>query len=137
MAKKKGTTNVATNRSHVQAVNDDPLPLLKYFSLVVTQALLLLFSMAILPRTTLTFKDLPPQTSSLDRPQAAFMAPITAWPALTVAWMCVGTVFVQLYWGSKAAAWIEYDTLKETGAHKDDAKLREGDQSNRVSVVIV
>jgi phosphatidylinositol glycan class F len=137
MAKKKGTTKVATKGTQIQAVNHDPLPLLKYFSLVVTQALLLLFSMAILPRSTLTFKDLPPQTSSLDRPQSAFMAPITAWPALSVVWMCLGTAFVQLYWGSKAAAWIEYDTLKETGAHKDDAKFREGDQSNRVSVVIV
>ena len=137
MAKKKGTTKVATKQPQVQPVKDDPLPLLKYASLVVTQALLLLFSIAFLPRSTLTFKDLPPQTSSLDRPQSAFMAPITAWPALSVAWMCLGTIFIQLYWGSKAAAWIEYDTLQETGAHKDDAKLREGDQSNRVSVVIV
>ncbi|CCA67396.1 probable Splicing factor 3B subunit 5 [Serendipita indica DSM 11827] len=136
MAKRKAITQNDTGTSARSSQpsktsarkDDDPLPLSKYISIAGTQAVLLLFSMLMLPRTTLTFEKLPPQVSSLDRPQPAWMAPITAWPDLSVAWICVGAAIVQSYWASKAVTWIKQDTIKETGK-QDELALRQGDRS--------
>ncbi|KAG8801787.1 hypothetical protein FRC17_006555 [Serendipita sp. 399] len=131
MAKKKATANTPQVGRSTSTTYEDPLSISKYVSMTGTQTVLLLFSMLILPRTSLTLEDLPPQSSSLDRPQAEWMAPITAWPDRSVAWMAIGAAMVQAYWASKAVIWIEDDVSKETGVPKEEMKLREGEHSFR------
>lgn len=135
MAKKKTPAKATTDRStQSQSVksDDDPLPFSQYIPLTVIHSLLLMFAMLVLPRSTLTFKELPLQTSSLDRPQSEFMAPITAWPAVSVLWMCVGVALTQTYWSEKAAGWIKSDYIKENGANKEEVEVVQADRSSQV-----
>ncbi|KAG8807062.1 hypothetical protein FRC19_006886 [Serendipita sp. 401] len=127
--KKKAASKPSQSAQLSSTGDDDPLPISRYVSLTGTQAVLLMFSMLVLPRTTLTFEDLPLQSSSLDRPQAAWMAPLTAWPDRSVAWMAVGAAIVQSYWASKAVSWIEDDLSKETGVKREETRLQEGEHS--------
>lgn len=115
--KKKATSTNVLNpkqpsaQSAKQGVkgDPDPVPLGQYASLIGMRTLLLLFCMAIMPRSTFVFKELPPQASSQDRPQAEWMAPITALPEWSVGWMCVGAAAVQTYCATRLRTWVMSD----------------------------
>lgn len=134
MAKKKVNPKVPGESIPVPKGDDDALPLSLYSSIVGTHSLLLLFAMVVLPRSTLAFEELPPQASSADRPQSEFLAPITAWPAMSIAWMCIGVAMVQSFWAARAVGWVKADILKTTGVAPDEARLVEGDHTMRVSI---
>jgi phosphatidylinositol glycan class F len=121
MGKKKSNSaaNMTSNQTILKAVYDDPLRLSDYASAVGTQALFLAFAAIALPQTTLVFQDLPPQKSSNDRPQWEFLAPITAWPSLSIWWICAGGVILQAFWAGRAVSWIKADKKKRSGTNTE------------------
>ena len=74
-------------------------PYFQYTSLLGTHTLLLAFTAIVLPRGTVLFASLPPQQSSLDRPQHRLLEPITASPVWTLLWLCAGAGACQAWWG--------------------------------------
>ena len=132
MGKKKSTADVASNQTILKVVYDDPLSLSDYASAVGTHALFLAFAAVALPRTTLAFQDLPPQESSSDRPQWEFLAPITAWPALSTWWICAGGAILQAFWAGRAVSWIKADQKKRSGIKAEDFSIQTIGDSFRV-----
>ncbi|KAF5372549.1 hypothetical protein D9758_005152 [Tetrapyrgos nigripes] len=85
-------------------------PFARYVGVVGIHSSLLLFSSLFLPRTTMLFELIrpeidPSQLTSRDRPQHPFLEDLTASPVLTVAWMCLGAVVLQAWWGGSVRDW--------------------------------
>lgn len=74
-------------------------PYFQYTSLLGTHTLLLAFTAFFLPGGTVLITPLPPQQSSLDKPQHRLLEPITASPVWTLLWLCAGTSACQAWWG--------------------------------------
>lgn len=125
MGKKLTAADAASNQIILKVVYDDPLSFSDYTSAVGTHALFLAFAALTLPRTTLIFQDLPSQKSSSDRPQWEFMAPITAWPALSSWWICAGAAILQAFWAGRAVYWIKADGRKRSGTNTEDFSIGE------------
>lgn len=98
-------------------------PLSRFASLVGVHSLLIVFTALYLPRSSYLLTSLPTQESSKDRPQHAFLQPLTADPLLTVAWLCIGTAVVQASW----AGWLKSER-NSARAHifgeDDEAKMK-------------
>lgn len=73
-------------------------PLAVYFPRVAVHSLLHVYTALWLPRTSWYFAPQPLPESSLDRPEPAYIRPLSASPALAVAWMCAGTFVLQAAW---------------------------------------
>lgn len=124
MGKKKAAADAAPKQTILKAVYDDPLSFSDYTSAVGTHALFLAFAAVALPRTTLIFQDLSPQKSSSDRPQWEFLAPITAWPALSTWWICAGVAILQASWAGRAVTWVKADQKKRAGPSTEDFSIQ-------------
>lgn len=84
-------------------------PYFQYTSLLGTHTLLLGFTAAFLPAGTVLLTPLPPQQSSLDKPQHRLLEPITANPVWTLLWLCAGTGACQAWWaGWMRQLWAAY-----------------------------
>lgn len=102
-------------------------PYARYISLLGAHSLLLIFTALFIPRTSLLVAPLPAQASSQDKPQHPFLHPITADPALTLAWLCAGVLTCQIWWASWLRMWWrEYETEQSVrfGVEKSDAERR-------------
>lgn len=85
-------------------------PMGAYFSTQAYLSVLLLTSVLSLPRSTAWFYTmaglpLPTHNTSTDRPEHKFVAPLTASPVGTSAWVALGSALVMLWWGGKIAGW--------------------------------
>ena len=91
-------------------------PYFQYASLLGTHTLLLVFTAIFLPAGTVLITPLPPQQSSLDKPQHRLLEPITANPVWTLLWLCAGTVACQSWWaGWMRQLWATYPHQLEGG----------------------
>ncbi|KAF8513241.1 GPI biosynthesis protein family Pig-F-domain-containing protein [Gautieria morchelliformis] len=79
-------------------------PYFQYTSLLGTHTLLLAFAAVFLPAGTVLVTSLPPQQSSVDKPQHRLLEPITANPVWTLLWLCAGTSACQAWW----AGWMRH-----------------------------
>ena len=80
-------------------------PYFQYTSLLCTHTILLAFTAFILPGSTVLITPLPPQQSSLDKPQHRFLEPITASPVWTLLWLCAGAMACQAWWAGWMRQW--------------------------------
>ncbi|KAH8112802.1 PIG-F-domain-containing protein [Phellopilus nigrolimitatus] len=96
-------------------------PISRFSSLLGVHTTLLLFTALYLPRSSFLLSPLPPQASSRDRPQHAFIRPLTADPQLTLIWLCVGVGVVQASWATWMKIEHENARLEMFG---DDAESR-------------
>jgi phosphatidylinositol glycan class F len=116
-------------------------PLASYTSLVGVHASLQLFTALFLPRTSLdelvssllggTYT--PPVTTvrSADRPQHAFLAPLTADPLATLGWLCAGVLVLQGWWAVRVHKWAQdyhRALLGQDGKRDEPAEMAEGDR---------
>ncbi|KAF8336581.1 GPI biosynthesis protein family Pig-F-domain-containing protein, partial [Cantharellus anzutake] len=100
---------------------DRCFPLAQCVSILGTYSLLLLFTAFFLPRSSIYLGiELPEPRTSLDRPQAEFLKPLTSKPALTITWMVLGAAMVAMWWSGWVRAWW----LSERGATTEDTEQR-------------
>ncbi|KAL7422977.1 Glycosylphosphatidylinositol (GPI) anchor assembly protein [Cryptotrichosporon argae] len=82
------------------------LSLRPYLSAAAYLSLLLTSVVVFLPRSTAYLTSAAPvQRASADRPEPAFLTPLTASPAATAAWVAGGTAVVVGWWSGKMWAW--------------------------------
>jgi len=99
-------------------------PYFQYISLLGTLTLLLSFTGVFLPASTTLFTTLPPQQSSLDKPQHRLLVPITASPIWTMIWLCAGTAACQAWWaGWMRNLWACYPRLGFVKLSEDEERL--------------
>ncbi|EJD07638.1 PIG-F-domain-containing protein [Fomitiporia mediterranea MF3/22] len=115
-------------------------PLLRFSSLLGVHTLLLLFTALFLPRSTFLLSAIPPQASSRDKPQHPFLSALTADPAVTLVWLCLGVGFVQGSW----ASWVKLESDNARMAlfgEDEEARLKRamnrGDDKLQVSQSII
>ena len=94
--------------------SDDGLPFAQYTSAAAVHATLLAFTALFLPRAALLWE--PPIQSSTDKPQHEFLDALTASPISTVAWMCLGVTFIQVWWGGWVRSWYIASMLRSEGS---------------------
>lgn len=118
-----------------------PFPFFQYASTLGIQSSLLLFTAFFLPRTSLLYFDSPAEfpfaqaASSLDRPQAAFLEPLTASPALTLGWICGGSCILVLWWARWVRSWA-YDDVRHGSKNSEfEAKTERMEWQKRSSAV--
>ena len=120
----------------------DTLPVVQYFSAVAVHTTLLSFTALYLPRTAF-LSDLtrpvwdPSKQSSRDKPQHPFLDQLTMSPVSTMAWICLGVVFVQSWWGGSLRRWYVGTVVGVQGSEEEQRMRRvsmEG-QSGKVSFV--
>ena len=102
-------------------------PYTKYTSILGAHSLLLLFTALYVPRTSLLIATLPAQATSQDKPQHAFLHPLTADPILTLAWLCLGVVICQVWWAGWMRLWwkeYEMEQFARFGVEKSDVERR-------------
>ncbi|KAF8586946.1 hypothetical protein K439DRAFT_1339617 [Ramaria rubella] len=80
-------------------------PFFQYTSHLSIHTLLLTFTGVFLPAGTLLITPLPPQQSSLDKPQHRLLEPITASPVWTLIWLCAGTTACLAWWAGLMREW--------------------------------
>ncbi|KAJ7608422.1 GPI biosynthesis protein family Pig-F-domain-containing protein [Roridomyces roridus] len=113
-------------------VPPDFFPFARYTSIVGVHTTLLGFTTLFLPRTT----DVPileflkptideSQLTSRDRPQHPFLDALTLSPVATLAWICIGVVVLQGWWGSWMRSWSIDLALQSAGIQRaaDSPKL--------------
>lgn len=84
---------------------DHEFPYFQYLSSLGILTLLLGFTGVYLPASTTYFTTLPPQQSSLDKPQHPLLIPITASPVYTLFWLCVGVAVCQAWFAGRIRSW--------------------------------
>lgn len=105
-------------------------PLLRFCSLLGVHTTLLLFTALYLPRSTFLISSVPPQASSRDRPEHAFLRALSADATLTLTWLCLGAAFVQGSW----ASWIKIETdhaRMEIFGDGEEARVRRAMESGK------
>lgn len=80
-------------------------PFFQYISFLGMLTGLLGFTGVYLPMSSIYFTTLPPQQSSLDKPQHPILVPITASPGLTLFWLCAGVAVCQAWFGGYMRIW--------------------------------
>ncbi|KAM6501350.1 GPI biosynthesis protein family Pig-F domain containing protein [Amanita muscaria] len=106
---KQPTTGNATVNTIIRDVHGT-LPFASYTSAVAVHTTLLSFTALYLPRTAFLSEitrpqwDLAKQTSR-DKPQSPFLNQLTLSPVSTLAWICLGVLFVQIWWGGWMRTW--------------------------------
>ncbi|TYJ54687.1 hypothetical protein B9479_004626 [Cryptococcus floricola] len=93
----------------------------EYFGLLIYLAILLPATFISLPHSTSYFIPTSSpltQTSSADRPEHAFLTPITARPAVTMLWDVVGMGVVMVWWGGRMKGWFEGKGDKKVGGDR-------------------
>ncbi|KAK7042520.1 phosphatidylinositol-glycan biosynthesis class F protein [Favolaschia claudopus] len=98
-------------------------PFAGYTSAVGVHTTLLAFSALFLPRTShlVDFIKLnidPSQITSKDRPQHPFLDDLTLSPTSTLAWLCVGAIVLQSWWGGWIRSWWVESALQSTGIER-------------------
>ncbi|KJA21317.1 hypothetical protein HYPSUDRAFT_140786 [Hypholoma sublateritium FD-334 SS-4] len=98
-----------------------------YFSVVGVHTTLWVFVAFYLPRTTFLanmakLESGESQVSSRDRPQHHFLAPLTANPASTLLYICVGGIILQSWWAEWMRDWWLQLGLKGTEEEKRTEK---------------
>ncbi|KAI0280732.1 GPI biosynthesis protein family Pig-F-domain-containing protein [Russula brevipes] len=83
----------------------------QYPPLVLIHVILLSAALVLLPQTPIPNLPLPSPARGLDKPQHPLLAPITARPALTLAWACVGAVLLVPWWAGSLRRWAHDGTL--------------------------
>ncbi|KIJ28289.1 hypothetical protein M422DRAFT_784599, partial [Sphaerobolus stellatus SS14] len=102
------------------AISNTDFPYFQCASVLGTLTVLLSFTAVYLPASTSLFTTLPPQQTSLDKPQHPLLIPITASPAWTLLWLCAGTAVCQGWWGGWMRAWwASYPRLGFVGRVKE------------------
>ncbi|KAK2463340.1 hypothetical protein APHAL10511_004651 [Amanita phalloides] len=97
------------------------LPFWPYASAVAVHIVLLVFVALILPRTAVLWD--PAKPTSVDKPQHPFLDALTASPASTVAWMCIGVLFVQVWWSGWVRAWYITGIVQSGGGGQEDERM--------------
>ena len=116
---------VTWSRSTMTSSGDDGLPFPQYTSAAAVHVTLLAFTALFLPRAALLWE--PTTHSSTDKPQHEFLDALTASPISTVAWMCLGVAFIQVWWGGWVRSWYIASVLRSEGS----AGGRDGDERMR------
>ncbi|KAI9513398.1 GPI biosynthesis protein family Pig-F-domain-containing protein [Russula earlei] len=83
----------------------------QYPPLILIHLILLSTSLVLLPQTSIPHLPLPLPVRGLDKPQHPFLVPITARPVLTLAWACLGAVFLIPWWAASLRRWTHDGTL--------------------------
>ncbi|KAA1475344.1 PIG-F-domain-containing protein [Dentipellis sp. KUC8613] len=117
---------MATTTSTVSAPALHTIPL-QYPPLLLIHTLILPASLLLLPTTSGLLPFLPPApplARGLDKPQYAFLDPITAQPLLTLAWAVLGAAGAVGWWAGWMRMWVREGTMGGKGV---EAKMaREG-----------
>ncbi|TFY65876.1 hypothetical protein EVG20_g5210 [Dentipellis fragilis] len=117
---------MATTTSTISAPALHTIPL-QYPPLLIIHTLILPASLLLLPTTSGLLPFLPPApplARGLDKPQYAFLNPITAQPLLTLAWAVLGAAGTVGWWAGWVRMWVREGTMGGKGV---EAKLtREG-----------
>ncbi|KAF8523686.1 GPI biosynthesis protein family Pig-F-domain-containing protein [Hysterangium stoloniferum] len=99
--------------------NTKEFPYFQYISRLGTLTLAVLFTAIYLPASSTLIAELPPQQSSLDKPQHRLLVPITANPLWTLGWLCSGVFLCQVWWGGWMREWwslsLDEDSRAESG----------------------
>jgi phosphatidylinositol glycan class F len=125
MAKSSTHTPSASRDAYLAPPPTPFFPLARYTSLAGVHASLTLFAALFLPRTSLTEllqsfvtvgtstpqghhanKTAAPRSSN-DRPASPLVQELSADPARTLAWLCVGALLLQFWWARWLARWAE------------------------------
>ncbi|KAK7469225.1 Glycosylphosphatidylinositol (GPI) anchor assembly protein [Stygiomarasmius scandens] len=128
MPKRKPAQNKALNNLNPSTIAAESpsqfgdalyFPYARYVGVVGVHSSLLLFSSLFLPRTTMLFEATrpvidPSQQTSRDRPQHPFLEDLTASPVLTIAWICLGAMVLQAWWGGSVRDWWVGFSLRGT-----------------------
>ncbi|KZV66880.1 PIG-F-domain-containing protein [Peniophora sp. CONT] len=77
----------------------------QYPAHVFFHGFLVIASFAMLPRT-IPLDPPPEQLRNLDRPQYAFIAPLTARPEVTAAWVALGNAMLVGWWAGSIREWV-------------------------------
>jgi phosphatidylinositol glycan class F len=121
------------------ATSLSPFPFAHHGSLLGVQTVLLGFVALYLPRSTFLLTEIPEQASSKDRPQHPFLKPLTADPVITLGWLCLGAIIVQVWWAENLRSlWKERDITRTAAAGGDEQRVKssltEGRQRWKVCV---
>ncbi|KAJ7608412.1 GPI biosynthesis protein family Pig-F-domain-containing protein [Roridomyces roridus] len=130
--KSKTKPAVVAQQNSSPAVPPDFFPFARYTSIVGVHTTLLGFTALFLPRTT----DVPileflkptideSLLTSRDRPQHPFLDALTQSPVATLAWICIGAVVLQRWWGGWVRSWSIDLALQSAGIQRaaDSPKL--------------
>jgi GPI ethanolamine phosphate transferase 2/3 subunit F len=90
----------------------------QYPPLILIHVILLAAALLLLPQTPIPNLPLPPPARGLDKPQHPFLAPITARPALTLVWACLGAVLLVPWWAGSLRRWAHDGTLGSRSAQQ-------------------
>jgi len=120
----KPASNPPPNPPPSKAQLADTFPFAKYTSVTGVHTSLLLFTAVFLPQTSLSSiltRSLPePKGSAGERDVLRIL---TENPPRTIAWICLGTLILQVWWASWVRGWL-LDTRFKRGADRTDEKLR-------------
>lgn len=127
------TLDLVTRVTHMALArsSDDGLPFSQYTSATAVHTTLLGFAAFFLPRTAILWQ--PTKQTSTDKPQHEFLNALTASPASTVAWLCLGVALIQVWWGGWVRRWYIASVLQSSNSAdaSGSASEREGDQRIR------
>ncbi|KAF8153303.1 GPI biosynthesis protein family Pig-F-domain-containing protein [Crassisporium funariophilum] len=124
------TSNGSEKANHEEirvAIRSGPLLMTKYISMVGVHTTLWAFAALYLPRTTFVGELIKAgldqtQSSSLDRPQHAFLEALTMNPVWTLGCICVGAVVLQSFWAGLMRAWWLELSIRGTGEERLEEK---------------
>lgn len=105
-------------------------PFARFTSVLGVHTVLHGFAALYLPRTSFLGSIPPEQTSSRDKPQSPFLVPITADPALTLAWLVVGAIVLQGWWGGWMKVWWKESIQAKMGPLQDDKQKIDNVETN-------
>lgn len=115
---------------------DSNLPMTSYISVVGVHTTLLAFTAVFLPRTTfLGDLDSPVELTSRDKPQHPFLNALTDNPTSTLACLCIGSMFVQGWWGGWMRHWWVDATT--TGTKEERKREKSILESGKLKVMAV
>lgn len=120
------STIASTTASDAKILQQPSSATLSYASRLSVHLSLLGFTALVLPRSSSLFIELPAPQSSLDRPEPAFLQPLTSSPALTTAWMCAGAFVLLAAWAAPMRTWVSGEQGRKPG---EDIAKRNNDRA--------
>ncbi|EIM87085.1 uncharacterized protein STEHIDRAFT_167945 [Stereum hirsutum FP-91666 SS1] len=139
------TTTTPIASSDVAPINNVPDPNalpVAYPPLLFSHSLFLLALVVILPRSSFLIpviaESLPKRDRGLDRPQAAWLEPLTASPTLTLFWCILGSGLLVSWWAGWMRQWVREGRMGGGGGGVEERlnkleKEKEGGEVNKGS----
>ncbi|OCF78926.1 hypothetical protein I204_00870 [Kwoniella mangroviensis CBS 8886] len=97
----------------------DTFNLPEYFALHSYLSALICGAFVLLPRSTPWFVGDVVQSSSTDRPEYAFLTPLTSRPLVTMVWDILGMLICMSWWGSIMRRWSQAAPSRATVANEE------------------